>query len=82
MGLLKLLTFPVSAPVSGAQWILQTLRDEAERQYHDPAAIRRQMADLESDRRAGRISDDEFDRREEALLERLLQARQFHQNRG
>ena len=75
MGLLKLLTFPVSGPVVGAKWIMQTLVDEAERQYYDPAAISRQMADLETEHRAGRIDDDEFDRREEELLERLLEAR-------
>jgi hypothetical protein len=76
MGLLKLLTFPVSGPVTGAQWVLQTLQKEAERQYYDPAAIRQQMAELESAHRAGRIGDDEFDRREEALFERLLAARE------
>jgi cytochrome c-type biogenesis protein CcmI len=77
MGLFKLLTFPVSGPVIGARWIMQTLLDEAERQYYDPAAIRQQMADLESEYRAGRIDEDEFDRREEELLERLLEARAF-----
>jgi hypothetical protein len=77
MGLFKLLTFPVSGPVMGARWIMQTLLDEAERQYYDPAAIRQQMADLESEYRAGQIGEDEFDRREEELLERLLEARAF-----
>jgi cytochrome c-type biogenesis protein CcmI len=77
MGLFKLLTFPVSGPVMGARWIMQTLLDEAERQYYDPAAIRQQMADLEAEYRAGRVDEDEFDRREEELLERLLEARAF-----
>lgn len=76
MGLFKLLTFPVSGPVAGSRWVLQTLLTEAERQYYDPAAIRQQMEDLESQHRAGRISEEEFDRREEALFERLLEARQ------
>jgi hypothetical protein len=81
MGLLKLLTFPVSGPALGGKWVLQTLLDEAERQYYDEAAIRQQMAALESDFQAGRLSDAEFDQREEALLERLLEARQYHQRK-
>jgi hypothetical protein len=81
MGLLKLLTFPVSGPVLGGKWVLQTLLDEAERQYYDEAAIRQQMAALESDFQAGRLSDAEFDAREEALLERLLEARRYHQRK-
>lgn len=81
MGLLKLLTFPVSGPVAGTRWVLDTLLTEAERRYYDPAAIRQQMADLQSQHQAGRIGDDEFDRREEALLERLLEAREFHQRK-
>jgi hypothetical protein len=81
MGLLKLLTFPVSGPVAGGRWVLQTLLDEAHRRYYDPAAIRQEMADLEARHRSGGISDDEFDRAEEALLERLLESRQFTRER-
>jgi len=79
MGLLKLLTFPITGPVTGTQWVLQTVLDEAERRQYDPSVIRQEMADLEAQHRAGRISDDEFDRREEGLLERLLEARRFHE---
>ena len=81
MGLLKLLTFPVSVPVSGTKWVLQTVLTEAERRYYDPAAIRQQMADLEAQHRAGHIADDEFDRREEELLERLIEARDYQQRK-
>jgi hypothetical protein len=81
MGLFKLLTFPVSGPVSGTRWVLQTVLDEAERRHYDPVAIRQQMADLEAQHRTGGISDEEFDRREEALLERLIESREYHQRK-
>lgn len=81
MGLFNLLTFPVSGPVQGARWILQTLQNEAERKYYDEAAIRNEMADLEARLRAGQISDGEFDRREEALFERLLAAREHRRRK-
>lgn len=81
MGLFKLLTFPVSGPMSGTRWVLQTVLNEAERAYYDPTAIRQQMADLEAKHHAGLISDEELERREEALLERLLEARRRHLDR-
>lgn len=77
MGLFKLLTFPVSGPLMGGKWVLQTLLDEAERRYYDEAAIRHEMAELEKRLLAREIDDETFDRHEEALLERLLEAREY-----
>lgn len=74
MGLFKLLTFPISAPLSVAQVLL----DEAERQMYDEAAIRRQMAEAEEQFRAGEIDGEAFEDRETELLERLIEAREYH----
>jgi len=82
MGLLKLLTFPVSGPMLGGKWVLQTILDQAERQHYDVAAIQQQMAELAEQYQAGLVNDSEFDRREEALLQRLLEARQYHQRKA
>lgn len=82
MGLLKLLTFPVSGPLIGTKWALKTLVSEAERRYYDEAAIRQEMAELERRLIAGQIDDATFDRQEEALLNRLLDAREYHQRKA
>ena len=74
MGLFSILTFPVSAPLAGGRWVLQTILDEAERRYYDPAAIRQELVALEQRFVAGQISEDQFAQREEELLERLLEA--------
>ena len=81
LGLFKLLTFPVSLPVSGGRWVLQTLLDEAERRYYDEAAIRHEMAELERQLTLGEVDDHTFDRREEELLARLLEARAYRQRK-
>jgi len=73
--LLKLLTFPVSGPVSGGKWVLQTLLDEAERRYYDPAAIHQELAEAQRRFDAGEIDEATFEKSEEQLLERLLEAR-------
>lgn len=78
MGLLKLLTFPVSLPLSGGEWVLRTVLTEAERRYYDEAAIMDEMAQLERRHQAREIDDETFDAQEEALLQRLLDARAYH----
>jgi len=82
MGLFKLLTFPVSLPVSGTTWVLRTVLTEAERRYYDEAAIMEEMSQLERQLEAGEIDHEMFDQQEETLLQRLLEARQYWRDKG
>ncbi|NEA63368.1 gas vesicle protein GvpG [Streptomyces sp. SID12488] len=73
MGLLSgLLGLPL-APLRGVGWVLEQVVQEAERQYADPAPIHRELAELETDLLAGRITEEEFSLREDELLDRLEQ---------
>ncbi|WP_432280564.1 gas vesicle protein GvpG [Streptomyces luomodiensis] len=49
----------------------------AEREYYDPANIQRALADLENRLDLGEIDEKEFERQEDALLDRLEEARQW-----
>ena len=76
MGLITgLLTWPL-APVRGVAWIAEQVRQEAERQWTDPAAVQEALADVQARREAGLIDDAEADRLEEELIERLLASEQ------
>ena len=76
MGLITgLLTLPL-APVRGVVWIAEQVRQEAERQWNDPAAIHDALADVQARRESGLIDDDEADRLEDELIERLLASEQ------
>ena len=76
MGLINsLLTFPL-APVRGVAWIAEQVRQEAERQWMDPAALQEALADVQARREAGLIDDAEADRLEDELIERLLESEQ------
>ena len=76
MGLITgLLTWPL-APVRGVAWIAEQVRQEAERQWTDPAAVQEALADVQARREAGLIDDVEADRLEEELIERLLASEQ------
>ncbi|WP_037577112.1 gas vesicle protein GvpG [Phaeacidiphilus oryzae] len=71
MGLLtSVLTLP-AAPARFGLWVMQQVVDEAEREYRDPTPIRRQLVELEGELERGEISEEEFDRREDELLDRL-----------
>jgi len=59
------------APVRGSGWVIGQVVEEAERLYYDPAAVRAELAQLEERLEAGEIDDDEFDRLEDELLDRL-----------
>jgi len=74
MGLITgLLTLPI-APIRGVAWVAEQVREEAERQWSDPAVIEAALIDIEAMRESGEIDDDEADIREEELLQRLLAA--------
>jgi chorismate mutase len=76
MGLITtLLTWPL-APVRGVGWIAEQVRQEAERQWLDPAAVQAALADVQARREAGLIDDAEADRLEDELIDRLLASEQ------
>ncbi|HZF88161.1 gas vesicle protein GvpG [Streptomyces sp.] len=75
MGLIGEVLMLPFAPVRGSAWAVRQVLREAERIYYDPATVRAELARLEEQLNAGEISEEEFDRREDELLDRLEQAR-------
>jgi hypothetical protein len=74
MGLLDgLVTLPL-APLRGVVWVGRQVADAAERAYYDPEAIRSELAQLERDLLEGRLDEEQFDRAEDELLDRLEEA--------
>jgi uncharacterized membrane protein len=59
------------APVRGSTWVIRQVLHEAERLHYDPATVRAELARLEEQLTAGEIDEEEFDRREDELLDRL-----------
>ncbi|MEV4921487.1 gas vesicle protein GvpG [Streptomyces roseoverticillatus] len=56
-------------------WVLRRVVAEAERLYYDPAVVGGELKALEEQLDAGLIGEEEFDRREDALLDRLAETR-------
>ena len=74
MGLITgLLTLPL-APVRGVAWVADKLVSMAEDEFYDHDTIYAQLGELAQDLEHGRISEAEFDRAEDVLLQRLSDA--------
>jgi len=71
MGLLTELLLIPMAPARIALWSVGQMVDSAKREYFDPAAIRRELAELSRQFDEGLISAEEFEAREDRMLERL-----------
>ncbi|MGW2747303.1 gas vesicle protein GvpG [Streptomyces sp. NPDC001450] len=71
MGLIGEVLLLPFAPVRGSAWVIGQVLREAERIYYDPATVRAELARLEEQLEAGEITEEEFDRREDELLDRL-----------
>ncbi|MFJ5224926.1 gas vesicle protein GvpG [Streptomyces sp. NPDC088400] len=80
MGLItQILTFPL-APMRGTAWVLDQVLLTAEREYYDPEPVRRELVALERELLAGRVGEEEFDRREDELLDRLQWLESYQRN--
>jgi Gas vesicle protein G len=77
MGLIGEVLLLPAAPVRGIGWVLRQVVEVAEREYYDPSVIRQELKRLEEELTGGLIGDEEFDRREDALLDRLEAATQW-----
>ncbi|GAA3677026.1 gas vesicle protein GvpG [Nocardioides ginsengisoli] len=72
MGLITgILTFPL-APVRGTVAVADQILRHAEDRYYDPAAIRRELEEVDRLRQDGRIDEDTAVAWEDELVERLM----------
>lgn len=82
MGILSaILTLPI-APLRGTAWVVDQVLVAAEREYYDPEPVRAQLAALVDDLANGRVDAAEFDRREDALLDRLDEIEAYRSQMG
>ncbi|WP_328396092.1 gas vesicle protein GvpG [Nocardia sp. NBC_00416] len=72
MGLLSsIFTLPL-APVRGVIWLSEVIQDQVEQQLRDPAAIRRELGEIDEAAAAGQLSDEERERAQQEVLNRMI----------
>ena len=65
------------APVTFPTWISRKIGEAAHKEMTDDSAIRQELLQLQMRFELGEIDDQEYDRRETHLLERLERARKL-----
>lgn len=73
MGLLTLPFRLPFLPIQALVRLAETIQDEAERTYYDPATIRRELAEIERARADGEISDEDAAQLQNEVVARLTQ---------
>lgn len=69
MGPLDLLTAPVLGPIQMVQWLGLKLIEAAEREMYDEGRLRGELLELQARYDLGEVAEEEYARREAALLE-------------
>ncbi|WP_433722850.1 gas vesicle protein GvpG [Nocardia sp. CA-129566] len=71
MGLFSsIFSFPL-APVRGVIWVGEVIQDQVEQQLNDPAALRRELEEIDRAAEAGRLSDEERKQAQQSVLDRM-----------
>ena len=74
--LLKLLTFPVSAPIDGLLWVAERIKEQAEAELYDEGAVRGHLLELELKLDMGEITEEEYQVAEDELIALLNEIRE------
>jgi hypothetical protein len=83
MGLLtKVLFFPVTGPVAGIQWTLRKVAQVVDEELTDDTPIKNELMELQMQLELGDIDDEEYVRREAALMQRLRDVRAWRERFG
>lgn len=69
--LFDLLTFPVSYPLKGLRFIAEQIQKQVDQEVFSPEKVEHELLELQMLHEMGDISDEEFNKKETELLDRL-----------
>ncbi len=61
----------VTAPLRGLLWVFEEIADRAEKELYDEDAVKAELMEIYRKLEAGSLTEDDFNRREAELVERL-----------
>jgi len=72
MGLVRLIAGLPLLPVRGVIGLAELVRDQTDRELHDPTAVRRRLEEIAEARDAGSLSDEEAAQMEHQAFRNLI----------
>ena len=83
MGLLTtVLFFPLTGPVKGIRWTLGKVQRVVEEELTDDSSIKQELMELQMMLELGEIDDTEYVEREQELMARLREVREWRERLG
>ena len=83
MGLLSsILLAPFTGPWDGTMWTLDKVRRAVEEELTDDSAVKEDFMRLQLELEEGEIDDDEYIVREQAIMQRLREVREWREKLG
>jgi hypothetical protein len=83
VGLLSsILLAPFTGPWDGTMWTLDKVRRAVEEELTDDTTVKEDLMRLQLELEAGDIDDDEYVVREQAIMQRLREVRQWREQLG
>ncbi len=76
------LIFPPLIPLKGIVWLAEKLKETAETELYDEGKVKEELLNLQMKLETGEISEDEYNKREAKLLERLEAIRKYKEEEG
>lgn len=70
-GLFKILTFPVSGPIIGLEFLARQIQKQVDQEAFNPKKLEQELLELQMLFEMGDISEDEFKQKETELLDKL-----------
>ncbi len=76
----ELLLFPVTGPARGVSAVVKRIRDQVESEFLDEQKVRAELLDTEMRYSQGELTEQEYQEREAAALERLNEIRAYKES--
>jgi len=74
--------FPIFLPIKGVMWIGSKLKESAETEVTDESKVREELLHLQMRLEMGEVSEEEYKKKEEKILERMDAIRKYKEERG
>lgn len=72
--LTRVLSFPLTGPLRMSMWLVRTIAERADAELYDESKIRKDLASLELSYDMGEIGEEDYQRAEDDLMERLRES--------
>lgn len=77
----KILAAPLTAPIKGFLWMAEKINDVAQKELTDKGKIQEQLLELQMRFEMEEIDEEEYNKKEAELMERLEQIRKLEEEK-